>query len=179
MTLQVNETTLLQLVNDNHADELYRLAEANRKHLSAWLPWLNHMESVDFIKNFIAGSKKRYADKSEFAFVIVCNNAIVGRVGVYYIDQQNRIGSIGYWISEEYQGKGLITESCKEIINHSFAYLGLNRLEIKCGTNNLKSIQVPERLGFKKEGIIRQGELVNGEFIDLYLYSMLKSDWNG
>ena len=176
MTLQVNETTLLELVNEQHAEDLYKLAEANRKHLSAWLPWLSHMESADFIRNFIAGSKKRYADRSEFAFVIVHNNVMVGRVGVYYIDQQNSIGSIGYWIAEDYQGKGLITESCKEVINHSFAHLGLNRLEIKCGVNNIKSSLVPERLGFTREGIIRQGEYVNGEFIDLYLYSMLKSE---
>ncbi|MGZ4059871.1 MAG: GNAT family N-acetyltransferase, partial [Bacteroidia bacterium] len=70
-----------------------------------------------------------------------------------------------------------ITRSCKAIINKAFQILHLNRIEIKCGTENYKSQGIPERLNFKKEGIIRQGEILNNKFIDLYLYSMLRSDW--
>lgn len=57
-----------------------------------------------------------------------------------------------------------------------FNDLDLNRIEIKCATANLRSKTVPEKLGFLKEGVIRQGEFVHGEFIDLSLYSLLKLD---
>lgn len=168
---------LLEIVDDKHAELIYKLAEGNRQYLSKWLPWVNHMQSVDFIKSFIDGSKKKAADKTDFAYVIVYENKVIGRIGVYNIDHLNKIGSIGYWIAEDFQGKGIITRACRELISYCFAILGLNRIEIRCGTNNEKSRQVPERLGFILEGIIRQGEYVNGEFIDLYCFSMLKKDW--
>ena len=102
---------------------------------------------------------------------------MVGRVGVYKLDQQNKIGEIGYWLAEHVQGKGIVTSSCKLLINFCFTELKLNRIEIKCGTENLKSQQIPERLNFTKEGIIRQGELLYDKYIDLNLYSLLKQDY--
>jgi ribosomal-protein-serine acetyltransferase len=74
------------------------------------------------------------------------------------------------------QGKGIITKSCKAIIDFSFLDLHLNRIEIKCGTENFKSKTIPEKLNFTQEGIIRQGELLYDKFIDLNLYSLLKND---
>jgi ribosomal-protein-serine acetyltransferase len=54
--------------------------------------------------------------------------------------------------------------------------LQLNRIEIKCGIENFKSKTIPEKLNFTKEGVIRQGELLYDKFIDLNLYSLLKTD---
>jgi ribosomal-protein-serine acetyltransferase len=70
-----------------------------------------------------------------------------------------------------------MTKACKAMVSYSFDTLGLNRVEIKCGTENHKSKGIPERLNFKMEGIVRQGELLYDKFIDLYSYSMLKEDW--
>ena len=53
----------------------------------------------------------------------------------------------------------------------------LNRIELKTAVKNLKSQAIPNKLNFKKEGILRQAEFVNNEFVDLYIYSMLKEDW--
>jgi ribosomal-protein-serine acetyltransferase len=55
--------------------------------------------------------------------------------------------------------------------------MDINRVEIKCGTGNLKSMFIPQKLGFIKEGVIRQAAFVNDRFIDLALFSMLKTDW--
>jgi ribosomal-protein-serine acetyltransferase len=104
------------------------------------------------------------------------NDKVIGRIGVYKIDSQNKIGEMGYWLAENAQGKGIITKSSKAIINFCFSDLQLNRIEIKCGTENLKSKAIPEKLNFTKEGVIRQGELLYDTFIDLNLYSLLKSE---
>ena len=90
---------------------------------------------------------------------------------------QNKIGEIGYWIIKSEQGKGIITNCCEEIIRFCFETIKLNRIEIKCGTDNLKSKKIPERLNFKFEGIIRNGEYMHDKFIDLNLYSLLHSEW--
>lgn len=86
---------------------------------------------------------------------------------------------MGYWLAENCTGKGIITKSCKVIINYAFETLALNRIEIKCGTGNYKSKGIPEKLGFVQEGILHQAEYLNDGYIDLYLYSLLKKDWKG
>lgn len=55
--------------------------------------------------------------------------------------------------------------------------MDLNRIEIKAAVKNFKSQAIPEKLNFKKEGILRQAEFVNNEFIDLFIYSILKNEW--
>ena len=84
---------------------------------------------------------------------------------------------IGYWLGKEYQGKGLITESCRLLINYAFDEYNLNRVEIRCATGNSKSCAIPERIGLTMEGVIRDGEWLYDHFVDLYLYSMLASRW--
>jgi ribosomal-protein-serine acetyltransferase len=63
------------------------------------------------------------------------------------------------------------------MIDEGFTRLHLNRIEIRAALENFKSQAIPERLGFKKEGLIRQGEFVNDHFVDLYVYSLLKEEW--
>jgi len=176
MTITVDQTIQLELITENHAQPIFDIVDKNRAHLREWLPFVDRMQTVEFAENFVKGAMQRNKDGQEYAFVIVESGKVVGRIGVYKIDGQNKIGEIGYWLAENLQGKGIITKSCQSIIDFCFSDLKLNRIEIKCGTGNLKSKTIPEKLNFTKEGVIRQGELVYDQFIDLNLYSLLKSD---
>ena len=93
------------------------------------------------------------------------------------MDKQNKIGEMGYWIIESEQGKGIITKSCKALIDFCFISLQLNRIEIKCGTENSKSKAITVRLNFTHEGVIRQGEWLYDKFIDLDLFSLIKKEY--
>lgn len=176
MKTVLDSKTHIELINETHAHAIFEMVDRNRIHLRAWLPFVDKMQSIEFAENFVKGTIQRNKAGVEHAFVIFENNQAIGRIGIYKIDHQNRIGEIGYWIVESSQGKGIITKVCKAIIAFCFNDLDLNRIEIKCATGNLRSKAIPEKLGFSKEGVIRQGEFVHGEFIDLSLYSLLKSD---
>ncbi len=176
MDLHVDDQVKLELIDIHHAESLFNLASENREHLKQWMPWIDYMHDIDFMHRFVSNSKQRYADGHEYAYVILFNDIIVGRIGVYKIDPQNKIGEIGYWISEEYQGYGITTKSCATLINFCFKDVLLHRIEIKCATENYKSQGIPERLNFKLEGILREAELVNGKFVDLNLYSLLSNE---
>ena len=176
MTIKIDNTIKIELINVNHSQSIFEMVDKNRTHLRPWLPFVDRMQTVEFAENFVKGTMQRNNDASEFAFVIVENEKVIVRIGVYKIDNQNRIGEIGYWIIEGSQGKGIVTKSCKAMIDFCFSDLGLNRIEIKCGIENVKSKTIPEKLNFTKEGIIRQGEQLYDKFIDLNLYSLLKSD---
>jgi ribosomal-protein-serine acetyltransferase len=175
--LRVDDTLVLHLLDYHHAETLNELVKTNRLHLREWLPWVDHMRSVEDFRKYINSSKQRYAAHTEIGYVIMANNIMVGRIGLYNIDVFNKCASIGYWLSKELEGKGIITRSCKVVIDEGFKRLKLNRIEIRAAVENYKSQAIPQRLGFKQEGIIRQAEFVNNQFVDLYVYSMLKEEW--
>jgi ribosomal-protein-serine acetyltransferase len=177
MTIKVDNTNTLELLDDKHAATVFNLIDNNRHYLREWLPWVDNMRSIENFKNYVLKCKKESERGTDFGYVVIHNNVVAGRIGIHNIDQQNKIASIGYWLAEDFAGKGIITKSCKAVIDYAFDELGLNRIEIKCGTGNFKSKAVPMRLHFKEEGIVRQGEFVNNKFIDLFVFSMLKNEW--
>lgn len=176
MILRVDDSVEMHLLNKGHAPALLHLRNENYDYLAEWLPWVPHMQAVTDFENYIERSLQRFADKLEAPFTLMVNGEVAGRIGINYIDQ-NKMAAIGYWIGAPFQGKGVITKACKALVDYGFKYLGLNRLELKCGVENHKSKAIPERLGFTQEGILRQAELINGRYIDLYLYSLLKKEW--
>lgn len=176
-SLSVDETTVLEVIDYHHAERLHELVKANRHYLRQWLPWVDYMRSVEDFRAYIYNSKQRMAAKMELGFVILVQHNLAGRLGLYHIDQHNKCASIGYWLDQQHQGRGILTRCVQELLKYSFTVLGLNRIEIRCGTANVKSQAIPERLHFKKEGAIRQAEFVNNQFIDLYIYSLLREDW--
>ena len=96
-----------------------------------------------------------YGEKKEVSFVIILNNKTVGRIGLHHLNLQNKIAAVGYWLTKEAQGKGIIYQSCRKLIDYGFNELGLNRIEIKCAFENYKSQAIPEKFNFQKEGIMR------------------------
>jgi len=174
MKIQISENITIELVENRHAQGIFSLVETDRDYLRTWLPWVDYANSVEFIENFVKGSQQRNKDGVELGLVILEKEKVIGRIGVYKIDSQNRIGEIGYWIGKDYQGRGIVSDCCKRLIEYCFDDINLNRIEIRCGVENLKSQFIPKRLNFKLEGVIRQGELVHGKFIDLNLYALLK-----
>ena len=176
MEIKIDENLRIELINESHSEPIFEMVDNNRTHLREWLPFVDRMQTVAFAENFVKGTMQRSKDGIEYAFMIFENEIAIGRIGVYKIDNQNKIGEIGYWLVDNLQGKGIATRTCRAIIDFCFIDLDLNRIEIKCGTGNLKSKTIPEKLNFSKEGIIRQGELLYDKFIDLNLYSLVKAE---
>ena len=177
MRITVDDLTTLELLNADHAKYIFALANSDKAYLREFLPWIDQGTSVEFFDNFTTRSLEQYAAKTEYPFAIIYEDKFVGRIGLNKINLNNRIAEIGYWMAEDVQGKGIMTKSCRAIIEYAFDTLDLNRIEIKCAVSNLKSQLIPERLGFSKEGTLRQAELIRGEFHDLFLYSLCKNDF--
>jgi ribosomal-protein-serine acetyltransferase len=177
MIIRVDDTTSLEFLEEIHAESLYSIVNANRAYLREWLPWVDSMQTVANFKQHIIDTNKRAAAKTDFGYAIIIDKNIVGRIGMHYINPQNKIGEIGYWLASGMQGKGILTKCCIALIDHGFTVLDLNRIEIKCAVANDKSRAIPEKLRFNREGLLRQAQLLNGKFVDLYLYAMLKEEW--
>lgn len=177
-TLKVDHEIELQLFQRHHALQLYQLVEENREHLRKWLPWVDSMVSPYDFEAVIPVWLNQIAENSAYNLGIVYKGELVGSIGLHQIDWYNKMASIGYYLAKKAEGHGIITRTVQAVINYAFFALGLNRIEIRCGVQNLKSRAIPERLGFVKEGIIRDGEHLNGYFHDLIIYSMLAREWH-
>lgn len=178
-SFKVDEKISIELLQLLHKEELFTMIDANREHLRKWLLWVDKRKSPDDFDSIIPIWLKNYADNNGFDAVIRYNGRLVGMVALHFIDWKNRATSIGYFLSEDAQGHGIITKSITAILDYLFTTLKLHRVEIQCAVNNYKSIAVPERLGFEKEGIKRDGQLLYDRYEDLVTYSLLASEWKG
>lgn len=177
LQFQIDNDTTLRVLEQSDAEAFYALIENNRAHLRAWLPWLDITRSLDDERSFIASMYGQYLEN----VLIVCGlwykGEAAGTISYHPIDWANRKVEIGYWLGASFQGKGLMTKACSTLIDYAFHSLHLNKVEIRCATENRASCAIPQRLGFTQEGLIRQGEWLYDHFVDLFLYGLLTREW--
>ena len=159
------------------AAELFKTIDRQRNYLKRWLIWVDDNQSVEDSKKFLKMARVFNLGGQRFNTIIFYKGKIAGSVGFVKLDKPNRKGEIGYWLSEDLQGKGIITKSCKGLISFGFQQMNLNRIEIKLARENTKSEAIPVRLGFKHEGTLRQSRIINGQYYDSEIFGLLKKDW--
>lgn len=174
---KVGEQIEIQLFQQHQKEELFELVNRNRSHLRQWLLWVDNRNSVEDFEPIISMWLDNYASQNGFDAGIRDNGALVGMIGLHSIDWKNRSTSIGYFLAEEAQGKGIITKCVKALMGYIFQELDLHRIEIQCAKNNVRSIAIPIRLGFVQEGIKRDGQWLYDHYEDIVTFSYLKSDW--
>lgn len=177
MALYINDSLALWEVELRDAPALYALIDKNRRHLRGFMGWVDANQSVADVELFINGSIQRRLVQNGVDYTVRYNGSILGIIGLHYIDWMNHRTSIGYWMSEEAQGRGIMTAAVHRLIAYALDELGLNRIEIHCAVQNEKSRAIPERLGFTQEGRIRQGEWLYDHYVDHIIYGLLKSEW--
>ncbi len=174
---RIDDEISLQLLEASDADELFEMIDSNREHLREWLPWVDGMKSPLDYDLILPMWLQQFAENNGFNAAIRYNAKLVGMIGLHGIDRKLKQTSIGYYLTEEAQGKGIMTRCVKALIDYAFNRWDLNRIEIRCGKENKKSRAIPERLGFVQEGIIRDGEWLYDHFHDIVIYSMLRREW--
>ena len=127
-------------------------------------------------KDFISAMLS--ADENEtFAFAIMVDDKVVGSIGIF---RQGNIHSqtaeLGYYIAEEYWGKGIMTEAVKQICEYVFANSDIIRIYAEPFAYNIASCRALEKAGFQYEGTLRSNAVKNGKVIDMKMYSLLKEE---
>ncbi|KGX88217.1 GNAT family N-acetyltransferase [Pontibacillus litoralis] len=111
-----------------------------------------------------------------YSIVELSSNEIIGSCGYNFIDFENAKAEIGYDIAKKHWGKGYAKEAIASLMDYAFNSLEFNRIEAKVEPENVNSIKVLHKLHFIYEGTMRQAEKSKGTFVDLNIYSKLKSD---
>jgi ribosomal-protein-serine acetyltransferase len=171
-SIRLTDDSKLRLLEEADAEELYALVEQNREYLAEWLPWAAG-QTLEGTREFIAKARRQRDENDGFQGALVLAGRMVGAGGFISVNWESRSTELGYWLAEEHQGRGLMTETVSALVDHAFGAWNLNRIEIHVATGNLRSRAIPERLGFQHEGVLREYERVGDRYIDIVVYSLL------
>jgi ribosomal-protein-serine acetyltransferase len=129
--------------------------------------------TVDSTRTFITGDG---SGENPDALGIILDGRIVGTMGARP-DQLRGDAELGYWIDEGHEGRGLVSRACSALIEHLFSTDECHRVTILAAPDNPRSRAIPERLGFTREGRMREAGWSGRGYHDLIVYGLLEQEW--
>jgi RimJ/RimL family protein N-acetyltransferase len=148
--------------------------------LKEFMPWARYEpEAVIHKERRIERWNQDILNDKDFTLGIFSktNQAFIGSTGLHR-RSENGIYEIGYWVHQEFQGKGYITEAAEALTNFAFEHLDAEKLEIRCGEKNIKSAQIPQRLNYTLEYTFRTLEKnQEGKRLKHQVWCLFKEEW--
>lgn len=175
--IKVNDEIELRSYEEKDAEKLFANVKANFEHLRPFLHWVTPDYSLESARDFIIQNQTAAAKGEREGLGVFYREELIGSVGFVKFDWNSKGCEIGYFIAENFEGKGIVTKSCKALIDYAFETLQMNRVEIRCATENVRSRAIPERLGFRLEGILRQSLWRHTRLYDVAVYGILAAEW--
>ena len=114
----------------------------------------------------------------QWGLVLQRDNLVMGTCTLAQLDEEHRRAELGFALGREHWGNGYMREALAALLDFAFGELQLHRLEADVDPRNAASIHLLERLGFKREGHLRERWWVNGEAQDALLYGLLQREWS-
>lgn len=158
-----------------HVDSLWKSIVVSLDELKTWLPWAVNA-SIEEVRSFAGMCETDWDENKSWQFVILSGEEAIGVIGLSDAEVQTRRAELGYWMRTADAGKGFMTEAGAALIDFGFNELGLNRIELEAGIDNIGSQRVAEKLGFKREGMAREAGWAGVGFYDTIRYGLLNTD---
>lgn len=161
-------------IADKHDILEYRSdSEANK--YQGWVPKNMH-DVEEFIKN-LAPQPNSQNTWFQLAIIEQKSNQLVGDIGIHFLESENKQVEIGFTLDKNYHGNGFANEALKCVIDYIFGELKKHRISASVDPNNIKSIRLLERIGFRKEAHFVESLYLNGKWVDDVIYAMLWREW--
>jgi len=138
-------------------------------------PWTERQTAVDYVERMMGYVEA--GDPPQFAIERQADRVVVGSCTLFHLDTQSRRAECGYVLRRSEWGKGYAGEAMTALLDWGFETLGLHRVEADLDPRNAPSARLLERLGFQREGHLRERWIVDGEISDSWLYGLLAREW--
>lgn len=160
-----------------HDAELFQLIDRSREHLRPFLFWIDGTKTENDVRVVTDIFSKNWDEKNSFEFVFfdICSGKMVGAGGVHTISHMNRMAEFGYYLDRDACGNGFATEFVRLLEKELFAR-GIHRCVIECDEKNAASAAVAARLGYTREGLLRDAKFTDGSFRNELVFSKLATD---
>ena len=139
------------------------------------------MRDMDEARAYLAGIERNFAERTGFKWAITRRGGdrLIGTTSLFRLDGPHNTGEIGYALGSAHWGNGYAAEAVHRTCQFGFEQLGLRRIEADVDPRNAPSLKVLERLGFTREGYLRERWVVAGETQDSVLLGLLLRDFVG
>lgn len=157
-------------------DALFRLHSSDRV-LRYWdsPPWVDRTRAERFLATCVRMAEEETGVR--LAVDLLSDSAFIGWCALSRWNQEHRSASLGYCFDDAAWGRGYATESGRALLQWGFDTLNLNRVQAEADTRNAASARVLEKLGFVREGTLREDCIVRGEVSDSWVYGLLRREW--
>ena len=134
---------------------VYRMIDTSRASYVRWFGWAGE-STPDSVRDYVRQAEEATSLGGAWHYVVLTQaNSLIGRVSLTQIDPVNLSAELGYMLRTDFEGRGLMTESCRAVLGHAFGPGGLHRISAYADAENCASHQVLERMGFRREGTVR------------------------
>lgn len=176
-TLPIN--TELELVRPelHHAAAFFQLIDQSRTILEPWMDWVKQIHTADDAHRFLFDVIRFNEGRQRCTFLVRADQQLAGLVSLVRIEWDHHRAELGYWMGAGFQGKGLATLSCRQLLDYAFEELCLNRIGLRSTADNEPSIALAKRLHFTPEGQLREALRKGGAYHHLQLFSLLRGEW--
>ncbi len=171
---------LMRRFTRGDSDALTEAVRSSIRELNAWLPWAHLGYARDDASGYIRESISAWREGRAYDYTIRSHAdpaRHVGNISIWPVSRMGRSGEIGYWIRSDAVGTGLATEATARIATVGFENLGFHKINLRIAEGNRPSERVAEKLGFRRDGILRDELLIRGQWTDHTLYSLLEPEW--
>ena len=162
------------------AEELTQAVQKSIPELQPWMSWChegyNERDALQWLNTLPSGWKK--GTDYGFAITDITNGQILGGCGLSFVNQIFRFGNLGYWARSDRTGEGIASRTALLVARFAFVKIGLVRAEIVVAVGNQASLRVAEKVGAKREGVLRNRLVVREIIYDAVMYSLTPGDFD-
>jgi ribosomal-protein-serine acetyltransferase len=169
---------LLRPYRMNDVDKLFRAVRESIKEMSVWLPFAHENYSIKESKDWIKKRPKEWKKGITYDFAIFDTQSgdLIGGCGLNEIHESNRRANLGYWVRTSCTGKGIAVAATRLLAKWGFEVLKLKRIEIYVAVGNQRSLRVAEKVGAKREGILRSRINIRDKMHDAVMHSLIPGE---
>ena len=131
------------------------------EHLKPWMPFAQKAPTMDESEEHCRRSLAKFILREDITLSIYSRDrkTFIGSTGLHRANWDVPSFHIGYWVLPEFEGQGLITEAANALMRYAFQVMRAHRVEIRCDSENARSLSVMKRLGFVQEGILKNEDV--------------------
>lgn len=177
----VTDRFALHRFSRRDAGPLLEAVRASLPELLQWLPWAYTGYGPDDAASFVRESAASWKEGRAFDFAIRDPrepDVHLGNVSIWHISRLARTGEIGYWVRSDRTSRGVATEVTGRMLRLAFQEMAMHKVTLRIAVGNGASERVAEKLGFTKEGVLREELLIGGHWLDHSLFSLLEQEWS-
>jgi RimJ/RimL family protein N-acetyltransferase len=148
--------------------------------IALWLDQVPQPYSEADARTYVAMTRRGWKEGSQAAFAVTDaeTGEVIGSIGVHWLDPEQGVAEVGYWVRREARGRGVATRATRLVSRWTIAGCRMKRLQLRADRRNVASQRVAESAGFRREGVLRSARFNprQGRRVDFVLYSLLADE---